>query len=178
MDPTQYFDQRVRELTEMKAAGKHRHLYPHKFHAALSIPHFQFEYAQQSIANGQRLEREVSVAGRVHNKRSSGSSLYFYDLQGQGERVQVVADRKSDRSKRRCITSQCLTRPLPAHCGHTRQHNDCLSLDASHCSPRMASYRSDKDDFSIHEHIKRGTQQSADPTQHTAPTRASLAACR
>ena len=95
VDPTQYFDQRVRELSEMKAAGKHRHLYPHKFHAALSIPQFQFEYKQMDIANGQRLEREVSVAGRVYNKRSSGSSLYFYDLQGQGERVQIVADRKS-----------------------------------------------------------------------------------
>ena len=79
----------------MKTAGKHRHLYPHKFHAALSIPQFQFEYKQQNIANGQRLEREVSVAGRVYNKRSSGASLYFYDLQGQGERVQIVADRKS-----------------------------------------------------------------------------------
>ena len=94
VDPTQYFDQRVRELTEMRAAGKHRHLYPHKFHAALSIPQFQFEYKQLDIADGQRLDREVSVAGRVYNKRSSGASLYFYDLQGQGERVQIVADRK------------------------------------------------------------------------------------
>ena len=95
VDPTQYFDQRVRELSEMAAAGRHRHLYPHKFHAALSIPHFHFDYAHSHIANGQRLEREVSVAGRVYNKRSSGASLYFYDLQGQGERVQIVADRKS-----------------------------------------------------------------------------------
>lgn len=96
VDPTHYFDQRVRELTEMKAAGKHKHLYPHKFHAALSLPHFQYEYKQLDILNGQRLDREVSVAGRVYNKRSSGASLYFYDLQGQGERVQIVADRKSE----------------------------------------------------------------------------------
>ena len=52
VDPTHYFDQRVRELTEMKAAGKHKHLYPHKFHAALSLPHFQYEYKQLDILNG------------------------------------------------------------------------------------------------------------------------------
>ena len=110
VDPTAYFDQRVRELTEMRASGKHRHLYPHKFHASMSIPQFQFEFSQVALSNGQRMEREVSVAGRVYVKRSSGASLYFYDLQAQGGAVQVVADKKSD-----------------------------------------------KDDWSIHEHIKRGS---------------------
>ena len=119
VDPTQYFDQRVKELAEMKAAGKHRHLYPHKFHAALSIPQFQFEYKQLDIANGQRLEREVSVAGRVYNKRSSGSSLYFYDLQGQEERLQIVADRKS-------AHRQLPSNHSPARCTHW------LSIGSSH----------------------------------------------
>ena len=91
VDPTAYFDQRVRELTEMRAAGKHRHLYPHKFHASMSVPQFVWEFSQPSIAAGQRLSREVSVAGRVYTKRSSGSALYFYDVQAQGARVQVVA---------------------------------------------------------------------------------------
>ena len=133
VDPTAYFDQRVRELTEMRAAGQHRHLYPHKFHASMSVPQFQFEFTQQDIANGVRLEREVSVAGRVYTKRSSGASLFFYDLQAQGGRVQVVADRKSD-----------------------------------------------KDDWSIHEHIRRGhhhTQHTHDTQQPTTSTRTHGTAC-
>ena len=126
VDPTAYFDQRVKELTEMRLAGKHRHLYPHKFHASMSVPQFQLEFSQPDIAAGVRLEREVSVAGRVYSKRSSGSSLYFYDLQAQGGRVQVVADRKTD-----------------------------------------------KDDWTIHDHIKRGHHSSTPTHPHhhiTTPT--------
>ena len=35
---------------------------------------------------------EVSVAGRVHAKRESGSKLVFYDLRGEGTKLQIMAN--------------------------------------------------------------------------------------
>ena len=32
------------------------------------------------------------AAGRVYSKRTSGSKLLFYDLRGEGVKVQVMAD--------------------------------------------------------------------------------------
>ena len=34
---------------------------------------------------------EVTVAGRIHNKRASGQKLRFYDLHGEGVKIQVMA---------------------------------------------------------------------------------------
>jgi len=36
-----------------------------------------------------------ALAGRVYNKRAAGGSLYFYDLQAQGGKIQVLADKRS-----------------------------------------------------------------------------------
>jgi lysyl-tRNA synthetase class 2 len=33
----------------------------------------------------------VSIAGRVYNKRSASRKLHFYDLRGEGVKVQVLA---------------------------------------------------------------------------------------
>ena len=33
----------------------------------------------------------VSIAGRVYNKRSASRKLVFYDLRGEGVKVQVLA---------------------------------------------------------------------------------------
>lgn len=39
------------------------------------------------------LENEVcSIAGRVHSIRSAGAKLIFYDLRGEGVKVQVMAN--------------------------------------------------------------------------------------
>lgn len=44
------------------------------------------------IANGTKLEGVTeSLAGRVHNIRASGSKLVFYDLHGEGTKVQIMA---------------------------------------------------------------------------------------
>ncbi len=32
------------------------------------------------------------LAGRVHAKRESGAKLYFYDLRGEGVKIQVMAN--------------------------------------------------------------------------------------
>ena len=37
----------------------------------------------------------VSVAGRVHSIRESGAKLIFYDMRGEGTKIQVMATAKS-----------------------------------------------------------------------------------
>lgn len=94
MDPTQYFDNRLKALAANKAAGMNP--YPHKFHVSMSILEYIEKY--ESLNNGDHLEDvQVSLAGRLMNKRSSSSKLFFYDLHGSGGKVQVMADaRRSD----------------------------------------------------------------------------------
>ncbi|CAL9138226.1 unnamed protein product [Musa acuminata var. zebrina] len=53
------------------------------------------EYIEQYrvLSDGNHLKDvEVSLAGRIMNKRTSSSKLYFYDLYGGGLKVQVMAD--------------------------------------------------------------------------------------
>ncbi|WKA02791.1 hypothetical protein VitviT2T_020945 [Vitis vinifera] len=92
MDPTQYFENRVKYLAAQKAAGKNP--YPHKFFVTLSILEYIEKYG--ALSNGDHLEDiTVSLAGRIMSKRSSSSKLFFYDLHGDGAKVQVMADARS-----------------------------------------------------------------------------------
>lgn len=44
------------------------------------------------IAPGQKIEGDiVSVAGRIHDVRKAGKHLIFYDLRGEGSKIQVMA---------------------------------------------------------------------------------------
>ncbi|KAK9167136.1 hypothetical protein Scep_002327 [Stephania cephalantha] len=94
MDPTQYFENRLKVLAANKAAGGNP--YPHKFFVSMSIPEYVAKY--ESLNNGDHLEDvKVCLAGRIMNKRTSSSKLFFYDLHGEGAKVQVMADaRHSD----------------------------------------------------------------------------------
>ncbi|MBW0465938.1 hypothetical protein O181_005653 [Austropuccinia psidii MF-1] len=67
--------------------------YPHKFHVSSSIPNFIKTYAHQVPNPSDRLEThdKINLAGRIHNMRQSGSKLRFYDLHGEGEKVQIIA---------------------------------------------------------------------------------------
>lgn len=68
--------------------------YPHKFNVTKSITDFVRDYGKDGlIAPGQKLEGvQVNLAGRIHNMRSSGSKLKFYDLHGEGSHVQILAN--------------------------------------------------------------------------------------
>jgi lysyl-tRNA synthetase class 2 len=92
MDPTQYFENRVKALAALKGAGINP--YPHKFHVSMSIPEYIEKY--KALAMGEHLEDvEVSLAGRIMNKRSSSSKLFFYDLHGNGAKVQLMTDART-----------------------------------------------------------------------------------
>lgn len=95
-DPDQYYETRLKDLSAYES-NTGRSLYPHKFTTDISIPQFVAQYSALNLNSGDRLEgTTVRISGRVYQKRTAGSSLVFYDLQCQGGRMQVVADKKSN----------------------------------------------------------------------------------
>lgn len=88
MDPNEYYKLRVQMINGMKAAGEDP--YPHKFHVSMSLTEFIEKY--QNIETGQVLQDTVRVAGRIHAKRESGAKLIFYDLRGEGVKLQVMSN--------------------------------------------------------------------------------------
>ena len=90
LDPAQYHANRLKVVEDKKAANENP--YPHKFHVDLSIKDYIAKYTNET-KDGQQLEGvTVSIAGRIMIKRSSGSKLHFYDIQGQGLKVQAISD--------------------------------------------------------------------------------------
>ncbi|KAL6498740.1 hypothetical protein OROGR_003964 [Orobanche gracilis] len=92
MDPTQYFENRLKYLSSIENA------YPHKFSVTMSDQTYLEIF--EGLENGEHKEDiTVSLAGRIMSKRSSSSKLFFYDLHATpgGQKVQVMADaRKSE----------------------------------------------------------------------------------
>lgn len=80
-------------IANLKASGSEKHPYPHKFHVTTSLVEFIEKYS--NIQDGEVLESDnLSVAGRVHAIRESGAKLIFYDLRGEGAKLQVMATAK------------------------------------------------------------------------------------
>uniref|UniRef100_A0A453H4Q6 lysine--tRNA ligase n=1 Tax=Aegilops tauschii subsp. strangulata TaxID=200361 RepID=A0A453H4Q6_AEGTS len=87
-DPTQYYENRLKMLDSLRSAGVEP--YPHKFDIAISIADYVAKY--NSLGAGEHLLTVTeSLAGRVMSKRVSSSKLFFYDLYGDGVKVQVMA---------------------------------------------------------------------------------------
>lgn len=73
----------------MKDAGETP--YPHKFHVTTSIQNFIETYA--SLKQGEVVrDQSVSVAGRIITKRANSKKLLFYDIHGEGEKLQIMAN--------------------------------------------------------------------------------------
>ncbi|KAF5328740.1 hypothetical protein D9619_011581 [Psilocybe cf. subviscida] len=92
LNPNQYYQMRSRQIQELKRTQA-PNPYPHKFHVTRSLTSFIQAYgAEGKIENGAKLDGVVeSLAGRVHNIRASGAKLKFYDLHGEGTKVQIMA---------------------------------------------------------------------------------------
>ncbi|RUP48072.1 hypothetical protein BC936DRAFT_145002, partial [Jimgerdemannia flammicorona] len=89
LNPNQYFELRSRAILKLRET-QNPNPYPHKFDVEISIPAFIQKYSH--LEAGQRLQNEVvTVAGRIHNKRASGQKLRFYDLHGEGQKIQIAA---------------------------------------------------------------------------------------
>ncbi|KAH0579757.1 Lysyl-tRNA synthetase, cytoplasmic [Termitomyces sp. J132] len=93
LNPNQYFELRSRQILHLKQTQS-PNPYPHKFHVTCSIQSYIETYgAEGYILPGTKLDTEVkeSLAGRIHNIRTSGAKLKFYDLHGEGFKVQIMA---------------------------------------------------------------------------------------
>lgn len=89
--PNEYFKLRSKAVEDLKSDPQ-THPYPHKFHVSISLTEFIAKYAD-TLEDGQALDDvELSVAGRVHAIRESGAKLLFYDLRGEGTKIQVMAN--------------------------------------------------------------------------------------
>jgi lysyl-tRNA synthetase class 2 len=92
ISPNEYFKLRSTTVNELKKSPE-THPYPHKFHVSSSLEDFIAKYS--NLQDGDMLENEpLSVAGRVHAIRESGAKLIFYDVRGEGVKIQVMANAK------------------------------------------------------------------------------------
>ncbi|KIK69907.1 hypothetical protein GYMLUDRAFT_212825 [Collybiopsis luxurians FD-317 M1] len=92
LNPNQYYELRSRQILHLKDTQK-PNPYPHKFHVSRSISSYIDTYGPEGkISAGSKLEGvKESLSGRIHNIRSSGQKLVFYDLHGEGKKVQIMA---------------------------------------------------------------------------------------
>lgn len=91
LDPNQYYKIRSQAVDALK--GTSEAPYPHKFNVSISLTDFIEKY--QNVESGTWHDDVVTVTGRIHAKRLSGAKLIFYDLRGEGVKLQVMADAKS-----------------------------------------------------------------------------------
>ncbi|KAK1799112.1 hypothetical protein P4O66_006695 [Electrophorus voltai] len=91
----QYFKIRTQAIQALKGTAEDP--YPHKFHVDLSLTEFIEKY--NHLQPGDHLTDILSVSGRVHAKRVSGSKLLFYDLRGEGVKLQVMANSRNYKSE-------------------------------------------------------------------------------
>lgn len=90
ISPNDFFRLRSTAVANLKAVGGENSPYPHKFHVSTSIQEFIEKYSH--LKDGEQLYGDsLSVAGRVHAIRESSSKLVFFDLRGEGAKIQVMA---------------------------------------------------------------------------------------
>uniref|UniRef100_UPI00398F8061 lysine--tRNA ligase isoform X1 n=1 Tax=Pristiophorus japonicus TaxID=55135 RepID=UPI00398F8061 len=100
LDPNQYYKIRTQAIQQLKETNENP--YPHKFHVDMSLTEFIDKY--NNLQPGEQLSNvTLSVAGRVHAKRTSGTKLIFYDLRGEGVKLQVMANSKNYNSEEEFI---------------------------------------------------------------------------
>ncbi|XP_047042314.1 lysine--tRNA ligase isoform X2 [Helicoverpa zea] len=103
ISPNEYYKLRTAAVAALKEGAKADHPYPHKFHVTISLEEFIEKY--NHVNSGEVLEDvTLSVAGRVHSIRESGAKLIFYDLRGEGVKIQVMANAKLYESEEKFIT--------------------------------------------------------------------------
>ncbi|THH26844.1 hypothetical protein EUX98_g7350 [Antrodiella citrinella] len=95
LNPNQYFELRSRHIQKLKET-QNPNPYPHKFEVSISITEYIEKYGPEGVIKaGEKLgSATVSLAGRIHNIRASGQSLRFYDLHGEGKKVQIMAQKQ------------------------------------------------------------------------------------
>ncbi|KAI9308605.1 lysyl-tRNA synthetase [Cunninghamella echinulata] len=88
LNPNQYFELRSKSIRQLRD-NQQPNPYPHKFQVEVSLPEFIEKYSK--LESGEQSDDVITVAGRIHNKRASGAKLRFYDLHGEGVKIQIMA---------------------------------------------------------------------------------------
>lgn len=89
-DPDEYHALRVAFVEKLKLQDS-QVVYPHKFEVEISLGDFIEKY--NHLEAGQVLTDVVHrVAGRLYSKRASGQKLLFYDLRGEMNKIQIMAN--------------------------------------------------------------------------------------
>lgn len=89
MSAIDYLNLRKTKVAEWKTRPE-TNPYPHKFQITMLLPTYVEKY--NNIKDGEHLVSEtVSIAGRIWNRRSSGSKIFFYDLCSDGVKIQVLS---------------------------------------------------------------------------------------
>jgi len=97
ISPNEYFKLRSLAVEELKVDPT-THPYPHKFSVSVSLTNFLQEY--EKLKDGETLKDvEVKCAGRIHAIRESGAKLIFYDVRGEGVKLQVMATANAYKSE-------------------------------------------------------------------------------
>lgn len=92
-DPDEYNKLRIAFVEKLKLQDS-QNVYPHKFEVEISLGDFISKY--NHLEAGQKLEDVVHrVAGRIYSKRSASKKLLFYDLRGEMNKIQIMADAKT-----------------------------------------------------------------------------------
>ncbi|XP_034973528.1 lysine--tRNA ligase isoform X2 [Zootoca vivipara] len=96
LDPNQYYKIRSQAIQQLR--GTSEDPFPHKFHVDISLSDFIEKY--NHLQAGDHLtDVTVRLAGRIHAKRASGGKLIFYDLRGEGVKLQVMANSRNYKSE-------------------------------------------------------------------------------
>lgn len=90
ISPNEYLKLRISQVKQKQAEGKS--VYPHKFHVSTSLGEFLKKY--EPLGPEAASDDVVTVSGRIHAIRESGNKLRFYDLRGEGLKLQVMANMK------------------------------------------------------------------------------------
>lgn len=91
-DPNQFSENRRNAVAQMEKDGINP--YPHKFSVDYRIPDFNAEYEGKTTAGEKIEDKLVNIAGRIVSVRHQGK-LFFYDLNGESAKVQVMSDPKT-----------------------------------------------------------------------------------
>lgn len=93
ISPNEFFKLRSAAIAELKK-NPETHPYPHKFHVSTSLETFIEKY--NALKDGEQVDEvKVTLAGRIHAIRESGAKLIFFDLRGEGVKLQVMANARS-----------------------------------------------------------------------------------
>ncbi|XP_037050049.1 lysine--tRNA ligase isoform X1 [Bradysia coprophila] len=101
MSARDFFKLRTAAVAELKQ-NPETDPYPHKFHVSTALEEFIEKYS--NLTDGQTLDDvKLSIAGRIHAIRESSAKLIFYDLRGEGVKLQVMANAKMYESEEKFL---------------------------------------------------------------------------